>query len=543
MRSFLSRALTRRLVFTALLVWVTSSPSALHGVLREDSMHVIDRRDFALTFASASLGLLPTSRISRWRPWLQQTTPYIRHNVYCLTATSPQIRAYKQAIQVMRARPATDPTSWQAQSNIHGAFKPDPARGVVNACPPATDADMVAPTGMIADECRHDFFFLAWHRMYLYYFERIVRAASGDATFALPYWGYSPGGPRNLPEPFRLPNNTTNELWTDQRVSAINTGSDITASLVDASLALASTVYNSFQTSLRSVPHNVVHGAVGGGCGWMSFFETAGMDPIFWLHHCNIDRLWDDWITMGGGRTNPTTNTSWMNQSFTFYDEAGASISLRVDQILDTATQLNYRYAAPTNCPTRVRCFCWPVRLWLLDPRVIALADTIVNRRPLPRPFAAAQAPAPIPLGATAREVRLPIAPEGRDRLLALPRDSQAGASIKLVFDDIRLEQNPAVVYELYVNLPAAGTDTVFTSPHFVGVLDFFGSAHSDRRQLQREFDLVHPFLRLRQMQRWSMDTLRVTLVPRPLVEGGRIPRAVARRPQATIGRVSVTIE
>jgi hypothetical protein len=174
---------------------------------------------------------------------------------------------------------------------------------------------------------------------------------------------------------------------------------------------------------------------------------------------------------------------------------------------------------------------------------MVALADTIVNRRPLPRPFTAAQAPAPIPLGATAREVRLPIAAEGRDRLSALPRDSQAGASIRLVFDDIRIEQRPAVAYEVYVNLPAAGADTVYTSPHFVGILDFFGSAHPDRRQLQREFDLVHPFVRLRQMQRWSMDTLRVTLVPKPLVEGGRIPRALALKPQATIGRISIVIE
>jgi len=275
----------------------------------------------------------------------------------------------------------------------------------------------------------------------------------------------------------------------------------------------------------------------------MSFFETAGMDPIFWLHHANIDRLWDDWIAMGGGRTNPTTDPAWANRTFTFYDEAGATVSLRVDQILDTATQLNYRYAAPALCPTRYRCFCWPWRPWLIDPHFIALADSISHRPPLPRPFMAAQHAEPVTLGTAPREIRLPLAPETRERFSTLPHDSQAGTRIKLVFDEIRLQQNPAVGYEVYVDLPASGRDTMYTSPHFVGSLDFFGSANPDHPQLPREFDLVLPFLRLQQLKRWASDTLRVTLVPRPLVEGASIRRALGQKPQATIGRVTVVIE
>src|SRR6266571_766338 len=391
----------------ALLLLSLGSPTIrqLKPTAREDDMTTLDRRDFTLTLASASLGLLPRPRLSALRPPVQHKTPYIRHNIYCLTATSPEIVAYKRAIQVMRAKSATDPTSWQAQSNIHGAFKPDPARGVVNVCPPATAADLVAPAGMIADACRHDYLFLAWHRIYLYYFERIVRSASGDPTFALPYWGYSPTGPRNLPLTFRSPNNTTNPLWTDQRDSAINAGNDITATYVDASNAMVNVGFAAFQSSLSGTPHGQVHVATGDGCGWMSYFETAGMDPIFWLHHANIDRLWEDWIALGGGRVNPTTDPAWLNNTFSFYDENGATVTMNVSQILDTASQLNYRYAAPTICPVRVRCFCLPWRPWLVDPRIIALADSIRHRPPLPNPFIAAQRPEPVPLGASPREI------------------------------------------------------------------------------------------------------------------------------------------
>jgi len=34
-------------------------------------------------------------------------------------------------------------------------------------------------------------FFFSWHRMYLYWFERIVRRMSGDDTWALPYWNWT----------------------------------------------------------------------------------------------------------------------------------------------------------------------------------------------------------------------------------------------------------------------------------------------------------------------------------------------------------------
>ena len=59
--------------------------------------------------------------------------------------------------------------------------------------------------------------------------------------------------------------------------------------------------------SLESLPHNVIHGAIGGVApggdpndwrdfGLMSMPITAALDPIFWLHHANIDRLWSVWL-------------------------------------------------------------------------------------------------------------------------------------------------------------------------------------------------------------------------------------------------------
>jgi predicted Zn-dependent protease len=43
-------------------------------------------------------------------------------------------------------------------------------------------------------------------------------------------------------------------------------------------------------------PHNQCHTSIGGRGGSMSNVTTAAHDPIFWLHHCNIDRYFYNWM-------------------------------------------------------------------------------------------------------------------------------------------------------------------------------------------------------------------------------------------------------
>ncbi len=44
------------------------------------------------------------------------------------------------------------------------------------------------------------------------------------------------------------------------------------------------------------IPHNTCHTSLGGKGGAMSVVTTASHDPIFWLHHCNIDRYFYYWF-------------------------------------------------------------------------------------------------------------------------------------------------------------------------------------------------------------------------------------------------------
>lgn len=54
---------------------------------------------------------------------------------------------------------------------------------------------------------------------------------------------------------------------------------------------LSEETYTDFVTALE-FQHNGVHGWVG---GTMALITTAPADPVFWLHHAQIDRLWSIW--------------------------------------------------------------------------------------------------------------------------------------------------------------------------------------------------------------------------------------------------------
>lgn len=227
--------------------------------------------------------------------------------------------------------------------------------------------------------------------MYLYFFERIVRAASGDPNFALPYWDY--GGPiahRTIPPPFRAPSNASNPLWDGTRSAALNhptIPSALPASAVNSTTCLGPLTFTGHQNSVNGTPHGVIHSTIGAGGGNMGAFATAGQDPIFWLHHCNIDRLWEKWLAQGGGRVNPIGDPTWMNTNFTFADENGNLVQMSGDEILYTVNQLNYQYEDPRTCvPPWWYYLLASEKVFLAARRTRVLASLVLARNVKPTP-------------------------------------------------------------------------------------------------------------------------------------------------------------
>ena len=266
-------------------------------------------------------------------PAAAAVTLQVRPNVATLSPTGTQIRALRAGVAKMRSLNASQPESWRAQANIHNNF------------------------------CPHgNWFFLPWHRAYLYYFELICREASGDSTFTLPYWDWTTS-PR-LPAPFWGANNPLNDTT---RVVGPNTPTDpafVGAPVINTILQIpdfltfgSGVALTQRPTSppfgatgrLEGTPHNYIHNFVGGNMGTF----MSPLDPIFWLHHANIDRLWAEWTRRHPGRT--PNDPRWLDFSLNqFFQLNGTPITRRVSEVL-TTYQLGYRYdTQPAAAPAMI---------------------------------------------------------------------------------------------------------------------------------------------------------------------------------------------
>lgn len=349
-----------------------------------------------------------------------------------MSASTPALVSYGNAITAMQALPAANPLSWAYQAAIHGT--------TLSGSHPAWKT------------CEHGTLeFLSWHRMYLYWFERIIRKQSGDPNFALPFWNYELASERHLPPPFRPPG--TGLFVPDaNRGNGWNAGTSfLQASTVTTAGCMPQLAFNSFSGNLEGTPHAAVHIAFGSTGGWMGSVSTAAQDPVFYLHHCNIDRIWNAWLAQGGGRSDPLTDTTFKTKKFVFFDENGKQVTMTGCDILRAQEQLNYTYAGE---PPQVKQYCPKLPIWWLE-----IYETLVKLPPIKWP----PGPDPGPIEIDVKRLRERVSSvSGRNTELALR------------LTDVTADRQPNVYWEVYLGLPK-GERATSESPHYIGNLAIFG--------------------------------------------------------------------
>jgi tyrosinase len=247
---------------------------------------------------------------------------------------------YALAMGELDKLPIGNTNSWKFLGAIHG-FDQDlwSSVGLLQPADPIPD-DLTNDT--YGNQCQHgSWFFVSWHRGYLHAFEAIVAAKVKELTgddWALPYWNYLDSGnpnARKVPDAFladTLPDNTTpnplkkyprrpglTKLAPGPRDAFSLAAQDEDDFLVgrDGSIGYGGGITGDFVQfsgstgDLENNPHNTVHRLIGGNDGFMADPILAGLDPIFWLHHCNIDRLWEAWMTTPGKKM--VRDPRWLN--------------------------------------------------------------------------------------------------------------------------------------------------------------------------------------------------------------------------------------
>ncbi|SCX46307.1 tyrosinase family protein [Nitrosospira sp. Nsp1] len=168
--------------------------------------------------------------------------------------------------------------------------------------------------------------FLPWHRYFLVTFEGFLRRATGDTEFRIPYWDWTADAELSDPSTSPIWSNAnlgqfarsdwrvrlemdlrTGDLRrTDRSLQrALGGGRLLTRTGVRAVVrdqaAYDTSPFNSSSSGgLRNLLegwvgeeriHNSVHVWTGGDMS----LSSSPNDPVFFLHHCNVDRIWAAW--------------------------------------------------------------------------------------------------------------------------------------------------------------------------------------------------------------------------------------------------------
>lgn len=221
------------------------------------------------------------------------------------TLTDAETQRFVDALTVLNQPDQTTISSYGRLVAIHS----DMSHHMHNMGPGGDPTD---PTGMLGQQR-----FLPWHRVYLYQFEQKLQSVHPEIT--IPYWDWTtpveqtiPGWLQNVTPTVNIPRPGPGQVTVTRAPGTMGFDlASVVAGTVDPNLLALATVqqatdYTTFATGLESL-HNLVHVWVGGQRGTMSFLDRSPADPIFWLHHANIDRLWWQWQQSPQGHGhNPT---------------------------------------------------------------------------------------------------------------------------------------------------------------------------------------------------------------------------------------------
>lgn len=294
---------------------------------------MIKRRTFLKSAAAAGVitafsGIIPTIAHSNH-------TLRVRKSLTDMPLDDPDLSTYRDFVGLMQKKDQSQRVSWLGFSLPHGQY-----RGPYKYCP------------------HGDWYFLPWHRAYMMMYENAARTLTGNDDFAIPYWDWTEQ--RTMPEAFADPmyKGKANPLYVPNRNRI-----DLPDSLVGPKVMqeiYSETVFEVFGTSrnpdqddldpkwvvrgggvqgtLEATPHNNIHNDIG------VYMPTAGSprDPIFMMHHGNIDRIWANWNALG--RQN-SDDPLWLNMPFddNFIAADGSLYSSIVNQLLSTE-KLGYTY-------------------------------------------------------------------------------------------------------------------------------------------------------------------------------------------------------
>ena len=314
----------------------------------------IDRRTFIVGATAVGTVCLIASQSQA------QSSVLPRKECTLVETGSAELQSLRDAIAILKAKDSGGPAldGWTALSNPHkdNCFTGDQR------------------------EIHFSWWFLPWHRAYIHAVERRLQQVISEPKLRLPYWDwfsvdqvpdafikptYMKANGQEVPNPLVDETRAKNSAdrapqftgMDGERITRRVRGNyaserDLLRSANFVDVGGGSPTEDNDSGAIETGPHGSIHVWVGGvhsvipgRRGGNMGQEYSPLDPVFILHHGNIDRLWSVWrsLTTGGPHNNPS-DPAWLNKTFPMPHHTGVGTeTYRIGDLLETAP-LGYSY-------------------------------------------------------------------------------------------------------------------------------------------------------------------------------------------------------
>ena len=178
----------------------------------------------------------------------------------------------------------------------------------------------------------------------------------------------------------------------------------------------------------------------------MGWVPTAGFDPIFWMHHSNIDRIWQQWTNSKNGQMVTLEELKSIPWDYVFFDENGNKVVYTMEDVIKILYTMDYDFDdTPVSENEKSQLLKGNLS------QVIAQSDKKISIN---------------------SQITDAITIKPLKQLLKSGSNSKAKILLQVSFS-----KRPKGVYEVYVNLNK-NVSPHPSLPSFAGYMTFFGADH-----------------------------------------------------------------
>ena len=480
------------------------------------------------------------------------------------------LKALRKGVAAMKRRKPSDPLSWFYQASIHGVSD-NLWSAQVHDDPDVQKVDRAKYWNQCPHKGENSANFLPWHRAYMHHFEQILRMHAEEDDFAIPYWDYSQPDQREFPRALgvqHLDGNTANNdpaninplfhaerdhflcgyehPFTDQLPLT-----ELSARAVDASRPMNCPVFfGDTETDgagggiadndpgtrglFEQSPHDHLHRAIGGNVqgtdgqgnpsfaiGGMAAPPTAAFDPIFPIHHANMDRLWARWSRLPGKRWGKLPAAAWFDERpWFFFDTKAQEVNRpRRDYFDQQALGVRFKDDDPNTPPLRLPPLAAaPMAGMMAGARVLTTRASEVQSLRTTTPISA---PTTQPTVLSLSPKGPAFAPADRRFDLVMKAFKPKTERMTLTLLDAEIGLTGSSGFDVYLARRGTAAESLRRdSPLYLGPISIFNHAMDDSPSIDQSFDITGALVALHQS---TLEGLELVLAPYALATAPKI--------------------